>query len=146
MFVVCGVVCAGESALNLSDLKLDSRGGLIVYVGGESIGNLASISKSGQNLVHVLCQDKQEFERVRGYIASHNLSGNVTVSVFDGKTLPFVDNCVNAIIVNSEKFQPQADPSSGAKVNSSEIERVLAPRGKLISNIEYRISDIEFRR
>jgi hypothetical protein len=60
----------------------------------------------------------------------------VSVSHWDGKSLPYIDNLVNLIVMRD----------AGREIRDGELKRVLAPRGKIIApegtRIPYPVSRI----
>ena len=57
----------------------------------------------------------------RAAISKKGLYGKVSANVFDGTSLPYVDNLVNLLVV-----------SGASSVDGNEIARVLAPSGMAI--------------
>ncbi len=93
-------------------------GGLVVHVGCGD-GKLTAALRAGDSyLVQGLCTDANKVEQARQYIHQHKLYGPVSVRLFDGKHLPYIDNLVNLVVVNSE-----------FRIPKSEIHRILAPQG-----------------
>jgi len=94
------------------------QGGLVVHVGCGDGKLTAALYAGGGYLVHGLDADAENVERARDHIRSQGLYGEVTADTFDGKTLPYIDNLVNLLVV-----------SSPASVDRDEIRRVLRPGG-----------------
>jgi len=94
------------------------KGGLVVHVGCGDGKLTAGLRVNDSYLVHGLDTDAKNVAKAREHIHSKGLYGPVSVDVFDGKGLPYVDNLVNLIV---------ADALSG--VTMKEVMRVLAPRG-----------------
>jgi len=93
-------------------------GGLVVHIGcGDGTFTIA-LHANDRYLVHGLTRDPAKVQHARARIRTVGLTGKVTVSVWRGDTLPFLDNQVNLLVCED-----------GAAVTSSEITRVLAPRG-----------------
>ncbi len=93
------------------------KSGLIVHIGpGESAVDLCA---GDACRVHALSTDPADARATRELARSRGLSGKVTADTFDGKTLPFIENVVNLIIVESGECQ----------VEKEEIGRVLVPGG-----------------
>ena len=93
------------------------KGGLVVVVGLDNPGLLAGIAKQGSFVVQGLDTDAGKVAEARETILAKGLYGKVSANLFDGKTLPYVDDLVNGVI------------SDRSSVTSEEIERVLVPRG-----------------
>jgi outer membrane protein assembly factor BamB len=116
--LIAGVM-RGQASLPDALENLDAPGGLIVYIGASDVARAAALNHDGRFLVHVLYTDSGAAEKASAAVVAQDLSGRATVSVFDGEKLPFVDNCVNLLVVSSGKWQ----------VAREEIARVLTPRG-----------------
>jgi outer membrane protein assembly factor BamB len=97
-------------------------GGVVVFVGGDSIDDAAALAGSGGFLVHALCAGQSEVDEAQSEIAAKHLSGKVTVSRFDGSALPFVDRVVNVLVMRDAK----------GEIRDEEINRVMAPRGAVL--------------
>ena len=94
------------------------RGGLIVHLGCGD-GKLTAALRAGDGyLVHGLDADPQDVQQVRRYVQSCGQYGSVSVDLFDGKRLPYIDNLVNLVVVS--------DPGG---VGMDEVMRVLCPGG-----------------
>ena len=92
-------------------------GGLVLHVGSGD-GTLTSALRAGDSyLVHGLDTDGANVAKARSYINSKGLGAAVSISQFDGKKLPCVDNTVRLLV--AEKTD----------VPAAEITRVLAPGG-----------------
>ncbi len=94
------------------------KGGLVVHIGCEDGKLTAALCASDSYLVHGLDKDATNVRKARNYIESLGLYGNVSVELWKGKRLPYIDNLVNLLV--SE--QP-------IEVPMSEVMRVLAPNG-----------------
>ncbi|MDP6545713.1 MAG: PQQ-binding-like beta-propeller repeat protein [Phycisphaerae bacterium] len=90
-------------------------GGLIVVVGCDDAKTIAQLARSDKFLVQALDTDSAKVAKLRDALGKLDSYGRVSVSAFDGKTLPYADNLVNLLI--------------GGSVPASEVTRVLAPRG-----------------
>jgi SAM-dependent methyltransferase len=94
------------------------QGGLIVHVGGGD-GRLTAALRAGAGfLVQGLDAEADHVRQARQYLDSLGVYGQVAVDRFDGNTLPYVDNLVNLLVIET----PNA-------VSRGEIMRVLCPRG-----------------
>ena len=95
-------------------------GGVIVHQGcGEGKGTVA-LAAAENAIVQGLDTSAESVAAARGHIRDKGLYGRVTAAVFDGKTLPFIDNTVN-VLVADKPFD----------VSTDEMLRVLCPRGIL---------------
>ncbi len=95
------------------------RGGLIVHVGCGGGELTTSLHANGTCLVHGLDVDPGQVARARDHIHSLGLHGKVTVDIFDGKTLPYINNLVNVLVLSTDD----------RRLSDQEIMRVVAPRG-----------------
>jgi outer membrane protein assembly factor BamB len=94
------------------------QGGLVVVIGVDDADTLAAYRANNSYLVHGLDTDSARVAAVRKQLVEKGLYGKVSVDVFDGKTLPYIDRLIN-LVVSGVRCQ----------VSGEEIERVLAPRG-----------------
>jgi len=94
------------------------KGGLVVHVGGGSTEWTAALRVNDRYLVQGLQRHAQRVAAARALLDNRNLLGPVTVIPWDGRLLPYADNMVNLLIVES--------PSD---LTRDEIMRVLAPLG-----------------
>jgi outer membrane protein assembly factor BamB len=100
--------------LNATNIK----GGLIVHIGCGD-GKLTAAMYAGDScLVHGLDTDAQAVRTARENIRKMGMYGPVSVELFDGKRLPYMDNLVNLIVAEDISDVPEA-----------ELMRVLAPGG-----------------
>ncbi|MHC4516836.1 MAG: outer membrane protein assembly factor BamB family protein, partial [Planctomycetota bacterium] len=93
-------------------------GGLIVHLG---CGNGTETAKLGQGesfLIHGLDTDAAKVAAARETIRAKGLYGRVSIDLYDGKTLPYIDNLVNRIVVTGT-----------CDVPDQEMLRVLRPSG-----------------
>jgi len=112
---------AGEAdeILNRSGVK----GGLIVHIGcGE--GKLAAeLCRTDAFLVHGLDENLENVRQARTYLAEKGIYGKASVEHITGGELPYIDNLVNLIVVDTRFEMRDA---------GSEMLRVLTPRGVAI--------------
>ncbi len=94
------------------------KGGFVVDLGCGTGQLTAALRTSDNIVVQGLDASPANVEKARAAIQSSGLYGPVSVNLFDGKRLPYVDNLVNLIVVE--------DPG---QVPMAEIMRVLAPLG-----------------
>jgi len=112
------------ATLASADLVEDSgvRGGLIVQVGVVEGRELAALRVNDSYVVHGLDADPLNVKAARKLVHDSGLYGNVSVDLFDGRTLPYVDESVTLLVVHG----------SAGSVPAAELARVLAPRGVLM--------------
>ena len=96
------------------------QGGLVVHVGCGDGRLTAALDVNDSYLIHGLDVDAANVEKARDYIRSRDLAGKVSVERWRGGSLPYADNLVNLLIVDSRV----AD-----KVDSNGMLRVLVPDG-----------------
>jgi len=93
-------------------------GGLAVVLGCDDPGLLEEFHTGGGFVVQGLDTDADNVDKAREYVAGKDIYGPVSVNVYDGKRLPYVDDLVNRIVVTGECAVPD-----------EEILRALTPRG-----------------
>ena len=94
------------------------NGGLIVHIGCGDGKLTAALRANNAFLIHGLDTDIDNVERAREHIRAMKLYGKVSVEMWDGKQLPYIDNVVNLIV--SENV---------GDLSMTEIMRVLVPEG-----------------
>ncbi len=104
----------------VTDLVSESgiAGGLVVHVGSGDGRFTAALRINRRYLVQGLERDTARVARARAYLRKQGQSGGVTILHWDGKRLPYADNMVNLMIVDSPRG-PADD----------EIMRTLVPGG-----------------
>jgi outer membrane protein assembly factor BamB len=95
-----------------------AHGGLVIHLGCGAGQLTAALRTSDNIVVQGLDASPANVEKARAAIQSSGLYGPVSVNLFEGKRLPYVDNLANLIVVE--------DPG---QVPMAEIMRVLAPLG-----------------
>ncbi len=119
IFAHVGVSCATpaedvRAIFNATGIKC----GFVVDLGCGT-GQLTTALRTSDNIVvQGLDASLANVEKARAAIQSAGLYGPVSVNLFDGKHLPYVDNLVNLIVVENSGQVPMA-----------EIMRALAPLG-----------------
>jgi len=98
-------------------------GGLVVHVGCGDGKLTAELRASDSYIVQGLDTDSGNVEKARRHIRSLGLSGSVSVDVFAGDRLPYIDNLVNLIVMRDARHE----------IRDEELKRVLAPGGKIIA-------------
>jgi len=94
------------------------KGGLVVHVGcGDGI--LTAALRAGDSyLVHGLDSGPGNIHKAREHMRKLGLSGKVSVELWTGKRLPYIDNLVNLLVLEDSKNVPM-----------DEVMRVLCPDG-----------------
>jgi outer membrane protein assembly factor BamB len=95
------------------------KGGVVVYVSEVDPEQIASLHLNDSYLIQALDTDAGRVASARESLQAKGLYGKVSVSVWNGRTLPYIDNIVNLLVVQGSSTMAQ-DP---------EILRVLAPGG-----------------
>ncbi len=116
---------ADASAAEKSSARqiLDTAGvqrGFVVHLGCADGKLTAALAANKGLLVQGLDTDADNVATARQYIGSLDMGGRVSVELFDGNRLPYVDNLVNLIVAEDL-----------GHIDSDELMRVLAPRGVL---------------
>ena len=93
-------------------------GGLVVHLGCGSGELTAALQMNSRYQVHGLDRQPQNVLRARQHIQSRGIYGEVSVDQLRGKELPYTDNLVNLVVVESSQGVTQA-----------EVMRVLVPLG-----------------
>ncbi len=94
------------------------RGGLVVHLGCGNGTLTAALRASDRYIVQGLAAEDSDVASAREHIRSLGIYGPVSVDRLDGDRLPYVDNLVNLVVV--ETLGP---------VSTGEVMRVLAPGG-----------------
>ncbi len=105
------------------------KGGLVVSIGCDDPKFISDLLAGDSYLVHGLDADSAKVDKARGYLKSKGLYGKVSVDTFDGKNLPYADNLVNVIVMRDTRCE----------IRGGEIERVLAPGGRVVAPAKSRI-------
>jgi outer membrane protein assembly factor BamB len=95
-----------------------STGGLIVHLGCGDGTQTAKLGAGDSCLVHGLDTDAEKVAAARKTIRAMGLYGKVSIDLYDGKTLPYIDNLVNRIVADG-----------ACDVPDGELLRVLRPSG-----------------
>lgn len=122
--LLAAVLCGGASADTLKSIVGDSgvKGGLVVVLGCDDPGCLLGPQPGDAHLVQGLDTDPDAVSKAMATVEAAGTYGQVSVDLFDGRSLPYVDGLVNLIVV--------ADGRSN--VAPSEFARVLCPGGVLM--------------
>lgn len=94
------------------------QGGVIVHLGCGDGKLTAALRVNSRYQVHGLSRDPEAVAKARSNIAATGVYGEVSVDRFRGERLPYVDNMVNLVVVES-----------GEDVAIDELMRVLTPNG-----------------
>jgi len=121
--VVCLLLTSTQlhAATTASDILKDSgvRGGLVVVVGCEDFEVLIGLGREKGYLVHGLDTQSDRIERATAVLQAEGSCGRVSVARFDGRSLPYVDNLVNLLVMRDARWE----------IRDEEIMRVLVPGG-----------------
>ncbi|MHC4557721.1 MAG: outer membrane protein assembly factor BamB family protein [Planctomycetota bacterium] len=102
---------------------VDINGGLVVCIGADALESVSHDWKKPGSVFQCLETSKVKISTLREQIISTGCHGKVSVAWFEGKRLPYINNLVNMLILDS-----------GFEVPNSEIMRVLSPYGVAIVN------------
>jgi len=122
LFVASAALAAEDPAVTAQQIlaRAGVQGGLIVHLECGD-GRLTAALRTGDGfLVHGLDSDPGDVEKARATIRDAGVYGPVWAEHFAGKVLPYTDNLVNLVVVDTRCEMRDA---------GSEILRVLAPRG-----------------
>ena len=108
---------AWSSAADMED-AVGVNGGFVVSVGCEDAKHMASLGAKDGFVVQGLSDDPKVVAAARQQIKSAQVYGKVSVGLFNGKELPYVEDLVNLLII-----------SDAGRLSADEIRRVLAPGG-----------------
>ena len=114
IFCVCGSVAGAPNAQDILK-SADRNDGLCVLLNVSDPELVIAIAQKSEFVVHAIHENADAVTAMRKAIDARGLYGRVSVNhaSFDGGRLPYAENLV----------------SSEFRVQGSEIERVLAPRG-----------------
>ncbi len=97
-----------------------TKGGLIVHLGCGDGKITAALRAADATIVQGLDTSAEKVKEARANIAEAGFYGEVAAREFDGKVVPFIDNTVNLLVVDS-----------AYSVSRGEMMRVLCPKGVL---------------
>ncbi len=113
MAVVWAAGLAGGRAESVKEM-LDItgvHGGLIVHVGGGDGRLTAALGAGDGCVVQGLDTNKGNVEKAREHVKLLDLYGKVSVRIFDGSCLPYVDELANLIV--ADEFRRAGQPALG---------------------------------
>ncbi len=110
---------AGDEARAILDAA-GASGGLIVHVGCGAGRTTAKLADGGRFLVQGLTADAAKVPAAREAVRKAGTYGAVSISAFDGRRLPYIDNLANVVVLDR-----------AGDVTADEALRVLAPGGVL---------------
>ncbi len=102
------------------------KGGIVVHLGCGDGKLTAALRANDRYTVHGLEADPAKVAQARSYIQAQGTYGAVSVERRSGSVLPYADNLINLIVVQSTWGRLSAD---AGKVPMDEVMRVLAPGG-----------------
>ena len=113
------LLATGAAAQTAAEIieETNFTGGLIVHLGCGDGKLTAALRVNDRCLVHGLDTDPAAVTRAREHIQELGLYGKVSVQTLEGPNLPYADNLVNLLVVESR-----------GQVSREEGMRVLAPR------------------
>jgi len=116
MFAICVNRSFADSADEVLK-KYNSSGGIIVQIGVENPQGL--IQYSNKNFtIQGLDTNQKNVDKAKKFLKDKSLYGDISIKLFDGKKLPYINNLINMIICESRN-----------DLSLDEIKRVLVPNG-----------------
>ncbi len=128
LWIFAASALAAENAKDLLD-RAGVDKGLCLHLGcGQAGGEdlIADLAGAGGMLVHGLALDDAACDRVRTAIRRRGVQGQAQVEKLTGKTLPYVDDLADVMIVEN------VNALQAAGIDTGELNRVLAPGGVLL--------------
>ena len=128
LIAVAVLLCARLAVADTAEEIVEAsklKGGLAVVVGCDASTLPTQLSRNGF-VVQMLDTDAKEVAKTRETLLADGLHGKVSAITFDGAHLPYIDNLVNLLLIENGK----------SDVPDEELQRVLAPRGVLVSKAE----------
>ena len=126
-YLVCIVGIAITSGSSFADEPLhvgSVTGGLVVQLGGADTGQAARLSRTGHFVIHVLDANAATAAKAQQALKTGGIYGLASAEpLANAAHLPYTENLVNAVIVNSLGDVPL-----------TEVFRVLTPQGTLLIN------------
>ncbi len=107
----------------LAAASVEVEGGLVVCIGADALESVSEDWQKAGTVFQGLESSAAKVAGLRKRIQAAGCYGKVSVVLFDGEKLPYIDNLVSEIVVGS-----------GAKVPEDELLRVLAPLGSLFAD------------
>ena len=104
-------------------VAVDVDGGLVVCIGEDALESVFNDWKKPGCIFQCLETSKEKVSNLREKIIAAGCHGKVSVAQFNEEKLPYINNLVNLLIMDS-----------GFNVSSSELQRVLAPYGVAVVN------------
>ena len=104
-------------------LSSSASGGICAVVGSDDADLAMAIAKQGPFVVQGLCDDSQLRDAMRKAIRAHGMYGDVSADTFEPGRLPYTENLINIVVVDSYPRLAKAGFSA------AEVIRVLAPLG-----------------
>jgi len=121
---VCGEVYGADRLVDAVK-STGVSGGLVVHLGCRTGEVTMALRLSDAFIVHGLDADSENIRKARAGIGKAGCYGPVSVDTWGGGGLPYIDNCVNVLVV-----------APGIKASPAECMRVLRPGGALITSVD----------
>lgn len=118
----CTGALLGQSLEEIVDIS-DVHGGFVVQVGCGTGPLTFTLARKSNYQIQVLDANHTKVAQLRGRLREKGLYGKVTVDVFNGETLPYVDNLVNLIVLTGDLDET---------VPLAEMKRTLSPLGAIV--------------
>ena len=105
-------------------VRFSGAPGGICAVAGTADAELAlALAKQGSFVVHCLAAEPARCDRIRRAIRSRGMYGTVSAGTLQGRRLPYTENLINLVVVDSYPALAKAG------LSPDEVIRVLAPLG-----------------
>jgi outer membrane protein assembly factor BamB len=105
------------------------KGGVIAAAGSITSAEMLELSGKSSFLVHIIELSKKNVQVLKKDAYLKGKGGKVTVSIYNGSYLPFIDNFVNVLICTETM-----------SISSKEIDRVLVPGGIVYTQKDMKLS------
>jgi len=128
------VTGAWAAAADLADAA-GVKGGFVVCVGCEKGRQFDSLRAKDGFVVQGLDDDPAVVGKMKERIRAAGTYGKVSVGLFDGKKLPYVESLVNLLVV-----------CDAGELSANEVRRVLVPGGMVLIKDGQKISGIKASR
>lgn len=116
LLAACSMLRAGEAEDILSQSGV--KGGIVVHVGCGDAMITRKLRANEACQVQGLTKDAASLPTIRESLHKDGVSGAVAVAEWDGKSLPYIENYVNLLVIED-----------AGSVSKEEIDRVLTPLG-----------------
>jgi len=125
LFAIALALFTSSTWAQTADEVIDAagfQGGVVVHLGCTDGALVSQIHQAvPTSMTHGIVADASQLQQARAVLLDEGANGSVSLDAWDGKTIPFVDEFVNVLVV-----------AEGQSVDQKEIDRVLTPGGKAV--------------